>query len=431
MNRVTIRNNEKIIKGEIGLPASKSISNRALILQYLSGNKLRIHNLSEAEDTELMAALLRSIKENRDASTAKVLDCRNSGTVFRFLTALLAVTPGKWLITGSERMKERPVGILADSLNRLGAAIQYENKSGYPPLSIEGKKISGGDIEIDGSVSSQFITGLLLISPTLKKGLTIKLHNKISSLPYIQMTLQLLNRIGIQSTFKDNVIRIAFQDFEAHELTVEPDWTAASYWYEMAALSREAEILLKGLQDESIQGDSILTDISKQLGVMTIFEPEGIRLIKSGNCVKDFVYDFSHYPDLAPAVITTCAGLNVNSRFTGIENLRIKETDRISAIQKELKKAGFQIELTGNSELRMHPIHGLLNKDGEFNIPELMQNPAPFKTYSDHRMAMALAPLSLICGSVQIENPEVVAKSYPCFWKDLNKAGFELTFEEM
>jgi 3-phosphoshikimate 1-carboxyvinyltransferase len=431
MNRVTIRNKTKIIKGEIGLPASKSISNRALILQYLSGNKLSIHNLSEAEDTELMVALLGSIKENQDASSAKVIDCHNSGTVFRFLTALLAITPGKWLITGSERMKERPVGILADTLNRLGAAIHYKNKSGYPPLSIEGKKISGGEIEIDGSVSSQYITALLLISPTLKNGLTLKLKNKISSLPYIQMTLQLLSRIGIQSAFKDKAIRIAFQDFEARELSVEPDWTAASYWYEMAALSGEADILLKGLKDESIQGDSVLPDIFRQLGVMTIFEQEGIRLIKSGDVVKYFMYDFSNFPDLAPAIITTCAALNISSRFTGIESLRIKESDRIFALQNELKKTGFQIELAGNSELCILPILENLHKDVEFNKPAVMQNPEPFKTYGDHRMAMALAPLSLLIGSVQIEDPQVVTKSYPGFWKDLIKAGFELSDYEI
>jgi 3-phosphoshikimate 1-carboxyvinyltransferase len=411
VNLITINTKSKILKGEIILPASKSISNRALIIQYLSGNKLKLHNLSDADDTQLMIHLLNKIDKGKGSSIPISIDCGNAGTTFRFLTALLAITPGKWQIAGSDRMKERPVGILVESLKKLDANIEYQGKIGYPPLLIQGLELRGGKIEIDGSVSSQFISALLLIGPSISHRIVIKIKGKISSLPYIEMTLKLLNKFGISTTFDENVITVGQQDYSPGELIIESDWTSASYWYEMAAFASEVNLLLIGLQKESLQGDGILPEIFNHFGVETEFLAEGIKLTKSSKIVSEFKFDFTPCPDLAQAVIVTCAGLKIPGKFTGLESLRIKETERITALQSELNKLGYKIDMAGNSELKIR-------------ISESKtQNPEPVKTYGDHRMAMAFAPLALILGSVQIENPEVVSKSYPGFWEDLKETG--------
>jgi len=414
VNQITIQKTNSKLEGEIFLPASKSISNRALIIHYLSGKKLRLHNLSQADDTQLMIVLLKIIEENKGCCQPTTIDCQDAGTTLRFITALLTITPGKWLITGSDRMKERPIGILVESLKKLGANIEYQGKNGFPPLLIEGKKLNGRELEIDGSVSSQFISSLLLIAPSLSGGLCLKLKRKISSLPYIEMTLKLLNQFGISTTFFDNTIKVGQQDYKPGELTIEPDWSSASYWYEMAALASEANIFLKGLKKESLQGDAILPEIFNHFGVKTEFLADGIMLTKTGRIVNEFSFDFTHYPDLAQAVIVTCAGLNIPGKFTGLDSLRFKETDRLTALQNELNKLGFNIVLAGNSELRIQ------NSEPKTLNPELI------KTYDDHRMAMAFAPLALALGFIQIENPEVVSKSYPGFWEDLKKAGLIL-----
>ncbi len=421
MNQITIQKTNSKLEGEIFLPASKSISNRALIIHYLSGKKLRLHNLSQADDTQLMIVLLKIIEENKGAYQPTTIDCQDAGTTLRFITALLAITPGKWLITGSDRMKERPIGILAESLKKLGANIEYQGKNGFPPLLIEGKKLNGRELEIDGSVSSQFISSLLLIAPSLSGGLCLKLKHKISSLPYIEMTLKLLNQFGISTTFNVNTITVGQQDYKPGELTIETDWTSASYWYEMAVLASDVNLFLKGLKKESLQGDAILSEIFNHFGVKTEFLADGIRLAKSGKVVSEFTFDFTHCPDLAQAVIITCAGLNIPGKFTGLESLRIKETDRLIALQNELHKLGFKIDIKGISELRTRnlPRWQAGSKPGT-------QNTEPVKTYGDHRMAMAFAPLALVLGFIQIENPEVVSKSYPGFWEDLKKAGLIL-----
>ncbi len=337
MKPVTIHKNKGFIKGKITLPASKSISNRALIINYLSGDKLQLNNLSPADDTQLMVTLLSRIEKQKGSEIPITIDCQNAGTVARFLTALLAITPGKWLITGSGRMKERPVGILVDCLNSMGGSIEYKGEDAFLPLLIEGKPLKGEEIEIDGSVSSQFISALLLISPEIQGGLSVKFKNKVNSLPYIEMTLKLLNRFGIKSSFGDKTIRINPQEFKPGALIIEPDWTSASYWYEIAAFADKTDIVLKGLQKESLQGDAILSAIFKQFGVRTEYLTDGIRLTKSGEIVSAFSIDFTHCPDLAQAVIVTCAGLNIPGKFTGLESLRIKETDRIKALVQRIK----------------------------------------------------------------------------------------------
>jgi 3-phosphoshikimate 1-carboxyvinyltransferase len=422
VNLLTIHKTNPSLAQEIHLPASKSISNRALIIQYLSGNKLRLYNLSRADDTQLMISLLKRIEEYKGSNVPIHINCDNAGTVTRFLTALLAITPGKWIITGSDRMKERPIGILAESLKKLGAKIDYPENKGFLPLRIEGTNVTGGELEIDSSISSQFISALLLIAPILRNGLYLRLNNKISSFPYVEMTLKLLNRFGIETSFTDNTIKVGQQEYRPGELTIEPDWTSACYWYELAALAPEVNLILPGLQKESLQGDSILPVLFTQFGVKTEFLPHGIRLTKAAKITSDFSFDFSNHPDLAQAVIVTCAGLNTPGNFTGLESLRIKETDRLSALQTELNKLGFHAEIIQNSGFRISRVP-FQKKDPELQT----SNFELIKTYGDHRMAMAFAPIAYVLGSIQIENPAVVSKSYPGYWQDLKRVGFTLT----
>jgi len=427
MEILTINKNDKKLFGEITLPASKSISNRALIIKFLSEENFPVQNISEADDTVLLKHLLKEIKESKNPEEAKELDCGNAGTVIRFLTAVLSQQKCKWTLTGTNRMKQRPIGILVDCLLQLGAKIQYLEKEGFPPIQIDGQNLRSDEISIDSNVSSQFISALLLIAPTLPDGLKLNLRNQISSLPYINMTLRLMELFGIESTFQVNVISIKNQNYKPAEYTVEPDWTSASYWYEIVALADDADIILKGLKlsdltiqtyksgfkemTGSLQGDSILPEIYESLGVKTEAIDSGIRLTKGGKSVSNFDFDFTHFPDLAQPVIVTCAALGIKGSFTGLESLRIKETDRLNAMKRELEKCGIQGNIIKDSEFRVQS--SSLNKPGLIN------------TYGDHRMAMAFAPMALKYGTVQVENPDVVSKSYPGFWNDLKKVGFE------
>ena len=414
MDIITVNKSDKILKGRINLPSSKSISNRVLIIKALIKDDFSIQNLSEADDTVLMENLHNKIK-TCNSSTKKIqLDCKNAGTVFRFLTAYLSITPGKWFLTGTERIKQRPIKILVDSLKQIGAKIDYVKKEGYPPLLIEGSELTGGELEIDGSISSQFITALLLIAAVLPKGLKLVIKNKISSLPYIEMTIRLLELFGVESNFRNNTITIRNQSYTKTKIIIELDWTAASYWYEMAAFATEVDITLIGLKKDSLQGDSILPDIYENFGVKTEFAKEGIRLTKGKKVTEQFEFDFTHYPDIAQSVIVTCAGLNIQGKFTGLESLKIKETDRLYAVHNELQKLGFETEVFEDSEFRTTPI-AFGEEPGTKN-----QEPKIINTYGDHRMAMAFAPLALIFDTIRIENPIVVSKSYPGFWKDLD-----------
>lgn len=435
MKVVTLTKKNKILKGEINLPASKSISNRALIINHLTQNQLQLHNLSMSNDTQLMIRLLDIVKKPQSSEFPVELNCENAGTVLRFLTALLANTAGNWILTGTERMKERPIGILVEALHQLGAAINYLEKDGFPPLQIKGKPLSGCSIKIDGSVSSQFISALLLIAPVLEKGLHLKLSNKISSRPYIEMTLGILKHFGINYTFEGSEIYIKHQKFVSNDLFIEPDWSAAAFWYEMVAFANEADILLKnlypsdlsiptlksGLMDsrQSLQGDSILPEIYQLFGVNTEIHDQGIRLTKKGKPVTQFEFDFTNHPDLAQSISVTCAVLGIKGNFTGLESLKRKETDRLKALQTEFQKLRFKTSIGKGSSFNVQSY-----------IPETIKNNQSkiVNTYQDHRMAMAFAPMAIIFNSIQIENPQVVSKSYPEFWNDLNKVKIDTYF---
>ena len=410
---------DKSLKGTIRLTSSKSISNRLLIISELCTDQFSINNLATANDTVLLQQLLNSPFE--------ILNAEDAGTTFRFLTAFLSQKPGDWLLTGSSRMKQRPIGMLVDTLRKLGAEILYTETENFPPLKISGKKLTGREIEIDGSVSSQFISALLLVAPTLENGLKIILTGEISSRPYIEMTLKLMNVFGIHYSWNGNMISIAQQNYLPSDYPVESDWSAASYWFEMAALSDDVDLTLTGLQPNSIQGDSVVAEIMKPFGVEAEFVKEGIRLTKksASHLPKKFSYNFQSCPDLVQTMAATCAALSVPANFYGVKSLRIKETDRLTALQTELKRIyvesdisdfGFEI-----SDYVQPPI-------SSFQLPSSNLQPptSNFHTFNDHRMAMSFAPLALIFETVQIENPEVVKKSYPEFWDDLRSVGFEI-----
>lgn len=383
------------------LPASKSISNRALILNALSKSPGQIYNLAECDDTDVLSAALTSKDETN-------FNIGAAGTAMRFLTAYLAGKPGDWTITGSERMKQRPIGILVDALNNIGAEISYLEKEGFPPLKIHGKKLSGGIVHLNGGVSSQFISALLMIAPTTQKGIALHLEGEIISRPYIEMTLQMMKEYGVDSQWEGKSIQIASQEYQTTNYTVESDWSAASYWYEIAALSTSAiTFMLPHLYEKSLQGDSMGRKIFEPLGVSTQFVQGGIKISKTKNAVSHFEYDFTGQPDLAQTLVVACCSLGTTFHFTGLQTLKIKETDRIEALKNECKKLGFVLKEEGV---------GTLLWDGE-RIDRAKQ--PQIATYKDHRMAMAFAPSVLKLGEITIEEPTVVSKSYPKYWEDL------------
>ena len=409
---IQIAHPSQLINGEITLTASKSISNRVLIIQALYGNDFTIENLAKAEDTRILQELL-----NSDETT---LDVGLAGTTMRFLTAFLALKKGNFILTGAKRMKQRPIKILVEALKQLGADIEYLEEEGFPPLKIRGGNIAGGRIAINGDVSSQFISALLLIAPKLEKGLILELKGEVISKPYIDMTISIIQRFGAEVNWEGSSIVVKKLNVNAPKTNtffVEADWSAASYWYGIAALSKSANIALYGLEQESLQGDAEVQEIYKQFGVNTEFIENGIRLVKHPDFkIQDSALrlDFSNCPDIAQTVAVTCATLNVGAHFTGLITLRIKETDRIFALQKELTKLGFQIKVKDNDLIILKVLQ-----------ESAIQNEELVKTYNDHRMAMAFAPLGLIA-PVKIEDENVVIKSYPNFWEDLKAVGFEL-----
>lgn len=389
----------------IELPASKSIANRALILDALAGKKSHLTNISEARDTVTMQRLLGSALPEWD-----VLD---AGTTMRFLTAYAAVKESKTL-TGTKRMQERPIKILADSLRELGADIQYLDKEGYPPIKVNPiiKQLTN-KIAIRGDISSQYISALLMIAPALPEGLEIELTGHIGSKPYISMTLAVMKAFGVQAEWNDHIINIPHQNYKASTYKIEPDWSAASYWYSFVALSETADIILKDLQDHSIQGDRKIADYMTLLGVKTDFTDKGAHLSK-GEHQNAVEFDFTDCPDMAQTVAVICAAKGIVCKMSGLESLRIKETDRILALQNELAKFGAQLKEDKGIWTLIPSIHKVSANDLEFD------------TYHDHRMAMAFAPLSTLT-KLRIKDPEVVNKSYPGFWKDMSKAGFEIS----
>lgn len=401
----------KAIESTIFLPASKSISNRALILNALSMNTSTLDNLSDCDDTNVMIDAFRS-----GSTGNNLIDVKAAGTSMRFLTALLAITPGEWIITGTERMQERPINILVEALISLGARITYLSKVGYPPLKIKGTALDGGEIYLSGDVSSQFISALLMIAPTMSKGLTIHLEGNVVSIPYIKMTLGMMAQFGVKTNWNDKVIKIHPEEYKPTHYVVESDWSAASYWYEMAALADEAQIELKGLFRNSMQGDSKVSELFADLGIQTEYTDESVVLKKTNKVTKKMFHNFVNEPDLAQTFVVTCCLMNVPFMFTGLQSLKIKETDRIEALKAEMKKLGYLIYDRENS---------ILEWNGERCEPEAN---AVIKTYEDHRMAMAFAPAAIKLGKINIAHPNVVTKSYPRYWDDLKAIGF--TVEE-
>lgn len=407
----------KTLNATVALPASKSISNRALIIYALSGGQVLPQNLSDCDDTEVIIEALRNMPE--------VINIKAAGTAMRFMTAFLSVTEGTHTLTGTERMKHRPIGILVDALRSLGADITYAGEEGYPPLRITGQKLTGGTLEIAGNVSSQYISALLMIGPALEKGLELRLMGDIISRPYIDLTLWMMGEFGADAEWtSSDTITVKPKPYEHRDYFIESDWSGASYWYEMLALTndRDAELRLTGLKDGSKQGDSVVRYIFSMLGVKTIFQskkstkPQTVTIKTNGRCLPKLEYDFVNSPDLAQTFVVACAAKGVPFHFKGLSTLKIKETDRIEAMKKEMRKLGYVIESRNDSELIWN---------GDTCEPTMEQG---IDTYEDHRMALAFAPYALK-SDIIINNPQVVTKSYPGFWSSLAEAGF--TVEEI
>ena len=405
MSDIKIKASAKGISGKIVLTAGKSESNRVLLIRALCENDFQINNLAIAKDTSTMSRLLKTEGSIKDVGPA--------GTTMRFLTAYYANTEGEYILTGSERMKNRPIKILVDALKDIGASIEYMGKDGCPPLKIQGKKLEGGKVVMDGSVSSQYLSALIMIAPTLKGGLEMELTGKIASVPYLNMTLKLIEQFGAKYQWKGSSIKIEEGTYQAMDYTIEADWSGASYWYQIAALAKTAELEIIGLKEKSLQGDSAIVELFAQLGVETTYTATGVLLKKNPNfeLPKELVYDFSDCPDVAQTLASTVAGLGIGGVFTGLESLRIKETDRIQAIKDELMKFGISVQIISDEEIKIFP--------GTISSPK-----KAIETYDDHRVAMSIAPLCLsVTDQIEIKESEVVVKSYPDYWKDLATVG--------
>lgn len=390
------------LNAEIFISGSKSESNRLLILNALYGNILQIENLSDAEDTRLLQQALNS--------SETTIDIHHAGTAMRFLTAYFSIQEGReTTLTGSDRMKQRPIGILVDALRSVGAEISYLEKEGYPPLKINGKNLTHPKVQLKADTSSQFISALLLVAPKFPNGLTIELLGKITSLPYLMMTVEMMRNLGIQIDHLGNEFHVhSIEKLEPQRFVVESDWSSVSYFYSLAAIGNPIEFRMNSFKENSLQGDAALVNIYKKyFGVETKFNENQIQLTKNPyHKTRDFELDLNSSPDIAQTIIVTAAALNLKCKLTGLETLKIKETDRIQALQNELKKIGVKTNST-NSTLE------IIGFDEVQTIPI-------FETYHDHRMAMSFAPLCLLY-EIEIENPEVVEKSYPNFWEDLDK----------
>lgn len=405
----------KKLDATVALPASKSISNRALIIYALSGGHIMPQNLSDCDDTEVIINAIRYMPD--------VIDIKAAGTAMRFMTAYLSLMRGTHTLTGTERMKKRPIKILVDALRSLGAEISYLEEEGFPPLSITGTKLTGSVLEMSGSVSSQYISAVLMIGPMLDKGFELRLTGDIISRPYIDLTLYMMNEFGADADWTSaDTITIKPVPYKTREYLIENDWSGASYWYEMMALmdNPDAKLMLTGLKDGSKQGDSVARYIFSMLGVKTVFEsktsrkPQTVTITANGRCLPRLEYDFINSPDLAQTFVVTCAAKGVRFHFKGLATLKIKETDRIEALKKEMRKLGYVIESRNDSELIW---------DGETCEPQMEKG---IDTYEDHRMALAFAPYALKSGEIIINNPQVVTKSYPHFWESLEEVGFKI-----
>ena len=395
------------LQATISLPSSKSICNRALIIAALSGKQTQLHNLSDCDDTCVLVRALQSEEE--------VIDIMAAGTAMRFSTAYFSTVPGTRIVTGTERMRQRPIGVLVEALRKLGAQVEYVDAEGFPPIRITGQRLKGGSVELPANVSSQYISALLMVGPTLAEGLRLHLVGTILSRPYIEMTISLMRQFGAQVEWSDEAtICVAPQPYTPLKaFSVESDWSAASYWYELVALSPDpdARIVLPYLFNDSLQGDARIREFFRPLGVHTAFTSEGIVLTKQQVVAPEMLHlDLSEQPDLAQTLVVTCAMLRQPFHFTGLQTLKIKETDRIAALRTELKKMGICVEEARDSELFC----------SDFGATELPPNAfVSIDTYDDHRMAMAFAPCAYRYPALRINHPEVVSKSYPTFWQHL------------
>lgn len=406
----------QLLNQTIKLPASKSISNRALIIHALSEGSILPDNLSDCDDTEVIIDALHNKPYEMNIKAA--------GTAMRFMTSFLSVKKGEeHVLTGTERMKHRPIGVLVDALRQLGADISYTGEEGFPPLRIKGQQLKGGLLEVPGNISSQYISALLMIGPTLSDGLTLRLTGKIISRPYIDLTLWTMREFGAEADWSSyETITVQPKPYRERTYYIENDWSAASYWYEMVALSKNQDnvVRLEGLMDGSKQGDSSVRYLFSLLGVKTTFEtteegvPTTVTLRNTLHTVPRLEYDFVNSPDLAQTFVVCCALMNVPFHFRGLSTLKIKETDRIEALKCEMRKLGYVLRDVNDSELIW---------DGERCVP---QEKIAIDTYEDHRMALAFAPAAFVVDGLRINNPQVVSKSYPHFWEDIKTAGFEL-----
>jgi len=410
MELLQLSKSDRSLTGDIRLDGSKSISNRALIVLALAGANPTdwLSNLSTSKDTSTLLRLLTQKDDSYDAGDA--------GTTFRFLTAYLALQSGTQILTGSARMRERPVGGLVQALRDLGADIEFLEKEGYPPLKIGSlaNHKARQTVKIHAGTSSQFLSALLMIAPYLPEGLQLEPEGNLVSRPYLEMTLQLMHYFGAKAEWRGDAILVEPGRYTPKAFTVEADWSAASYWYEMAAFSDAADLRLRGLFADSWQGDSAVATMMQQFGIQTVFEKNGVHLKKTKASLPTvFEHDFVECPDIAQTLAVTCAGLGVRGVFTGLETLFIKETDRVAALQNELAKVGASFRQLSDKAFF------------EVNGKALWSKTPRFATYGDHRMAMSFAPLAFF-GKIEIENPAVVAKSYPMFWEHLAAAGMYL-----
>ena len=396
-------------KGPWSLSGSKSESNRALIIRAISSAPVEITGVGTARDVLDMQRILGQ------SGRFPTIDCGPAGTTFRFLCAFLANRPGEWYLTGSERMKKRPIAPLVNNLRQLGATIEYADETGFPPLRISGRKLTGGLVRADASQSSQFVSALMLIAPTLQTDMDIQLESDPVSAPYLLLTQRMMEEAGADVTWQNNHIRIAATGYRPCSLTIEPDWSSLGYWYLLAALSPTTSLFFPGYRENSLQGDRRMAVIAREWGIESTFSPEGVCLIKQSNDTRrHWEYDFSDCPDLAQTAMAYAAGRKQTVHFTGLSTLKIKESDRLEAMKEELGKLGVQIEtdsdswhIVGYTEPRDQPV---------------------ICTHHDHRIAMSLAPLALIYGPIQLEDPDVVKKSYPEYWSHLHHFGFTINF---
>ena len=409
---------------EINLPRSKSESNRALMIMHYYGiqefrnsgiqgrgveNSMSL--ISNSDDTILLRKHSSFVFSHFTDSEVVELDCANAGTVLRFLMTAVSMTKGTFVLTGSERMKQRPVKPLVDALRSLGVSIDYLEKDSYPPIMIKGCEIAGGNLEISVEQSSQFASSLLLAAPLWKNGLSLSLTGNLSSQPYIDMTINVMKQCGVDVERNGRKITVNPSRYKFDDFKIEPDWSAAAFWYEILALSDKTQMLFKDLKIDSLQADAVTKDVFKSLGIETLSVDKGVMIKKTADCKKYITFDFINSPDLFPAVIATCAGLQVDAEFSGLKNLSIKESDRKKAMMNELSKLDIVFEEVSEDVLRMKcpDILPCFSKD----------NPMIFNNYKDHRIAMALVPLAMKIGFIEMENPEVVSKSYPEFFEEL------------